>query len=152
MTTSLETLILRTTVMLIGRSNWDQWYLIIEATAKTHQIWDFVKPEATVSKPEELIKPTAQTINSLKTELGTLDNRETQLYTIMMTKYNNELTKYEQKMKALNSFTVCILESLSQAIVLYIYHCKSPNKMLVKLKQQFTTTDKTWEKEVLVRY
>ena len=152
MTTSLETSILRTTVMLIGRSNWDQWYLIIEATAKTHQIWDFVKPEATVFEPEEPIEPTAQTINSSKTELGTLDSRETQLYTIMMARYEKEFTKYEQKMKALNGFTVRILESLSQAIVPYVYHCKSPNEMLVKLKQQFATTDKTREKEVLVRY
>ena len=152
MTTVFETSVTRTLVILVRRSNWKLWYMVIRAAAEGHKIWDFVNPELTAPDLVQPRKPIAADFNSAKLQVSDLDAGERELYKIELTEYQHECTKYDQKKKALSGFTAHILELITQAIIPYIYHCKSPKEILAKLKQQFATTDKTQEKEVLAQY
>lgn len=145
----------RSPVVLIGRSNWDEWYIVIRASATAQGIWNLVNPDVTAEESVPLVrpqKPTVASINPEKNTLAELSTAERELYRIQLSDYQYESTRYDQEFRALNGFTARILESIAQQIIPYTYYCDTPKDILAKLKQQFAPTDKTREKEVLVRY
>ena len=98
-------------------SNWIQWFFIIQDTAKTNEVWQYIDP----SKKDELPKleppkrPTPADLLSTATSIAQLDQHQLTAYNQLYTEYKDDLRVHQKQKQAINDTSNYIVRSTSVA-------------------------------------
>ena len=130
MTTTTE---LKINIILNKPSNWLQWFFIIQDTAKTNEVWEYINP---ATKKDDLPKleipkqPTPKDILPAATSIAQLDQHQLTAYNQLYTEYKDNLHIYQKQKQAINGISNYIIHSTSVAYLPLIDGLDTVHKQL----------------------
>ena len=78
-------------------SDWIQWFFIVQNTAKTNKVWEYVNPATkkdNISVLEPLKRPTPKDVLSTAISISELDQHQLTAYNQLYTEYKDDLRIY----------------------------------------------------------
>jgi len=115
---------------------WEIFYDIVNDTAKDHEIWEFVDPDATSEDPNTPI-PTSPS----KPPTPTPPPGSTEVSRIHVEEYVQSLREYDQKKAALRKLKLWIKDSIDTTASVFVQNKDSIREMLQALKSNYAKTD-----------
>ena len=115
MTTTTESKI---NVILDKPSDWLQWFFIIQDTAKTNEVWEYIDPATKkddLPKLEPLKRPTPKDILLMATLIAQLDQYQLIAYNQLYAEYKDDFRVHEKQKQAINGISNYIVRSISVA-------------------------------------
>jgi hypothetical protein len=106
----------RTTIILTGPNDWDEWLEVIKTKAEAGKIWEYVNPAITkelkvLTRPEI---PTARDINPEKDTITELAGDELDELKLLRYNFKHQLQLYERQDVALSTLKSLIQERNSE--------------------------------------
>jgi len=104
-------------VILNQPSDWIQWFFIIQDTAKTNKVWQYVDP----SKKDELPKleppsrPTPRDVLPTATSIAQLDPNQLTAYNQLYAEYKDDLRVHLKRERDINDIRNYIVRTTSVA-------------------------------------
>ncbi len=152
MTTSTESKI---NLILDKPSDWIQWFFIIQDTAKTNRVWQYIDPS---KKKDELPKleppkrPTPADILSTATSIAQLNQHQLTAYNQLYAEYKDDLRIHEKQEQAINGISNYIVRSTSVAYLPLIDGLDTVHERLQALKTALAPTTSGRKHDVLIQY
>jgi len=115
MTTSTESKI---NLILDKPSDWIQWFFIIQDTAKTNKVWQYVDPskkKGELPKLEPPNRPTPRDVLPTATSIAQLDQNQFAVYSQLYAEYKDDLRIHQKQEQAINNISNYIVRSTSVA-------------------------------------
>ena len=144
----------KTTVILDGPSDWDEWIFLINSKAQDGDVESPIDLNAT-EEPPRLREPTEPEITHVKaaaTSLADLSAGEREMYKILRDEYRTKLARYERKRVALIDIKNHILSTVSRQNLSYILDKQTPWQILTALQKRLAPTDCARKIELTRRY
>ena len=135
----------RTTIILTGPNDWDEWIEVVKTKAEAGRIWDYVDPSKskeevkTLSRPEI---PLAKDVNPGKNTMAELTTDEQEELKLLRFDYKHCVQLYERQDIALSSLKGYIQETISRTFLSYTFKKESTHEVLIALKQRVAPTDR----------
>ena len=145
----------RTTIILTGPNDWDEWIEVVKTKAEAGRIWDYVDPSKskeevkTLSRPEI---PMAKDVNPGKNTMAELTPDEQEELKLLRFDYKHRVQLYERQDIALSSLKGYIQETISRTFLSYTFKKESTHEVLIALKQRVAPTDRARKLELSQRY
>ena len=138
MTTTNES---KVNLILDKPSNWIQWFFIIQNTAKTNKVWEYV--DLAIKKDNILVLelpkwPIPKDVLSTATLISKLDQHQLTAYNQLYTKYKDNLHIYQKKEQAINNISNYIICMISVAYLPLINGLDMVYKRLQVFKKALT--------------
>ena len=140
MTTTNES---KVNVILDKPSDWLQWFFIIQDTAKTNEVWEYID---SATKKDDLPKleipkrPTPKDILLTATSIAQLDQHQLIAYNQLYTEYKDDLHIHQKQKQAINGISTYIIRSISVAYLPLIDGLDTVHKRLQVLKNALAPT------------
>jgi len=115
---------------------WEMFYDIVNDTAKDHEIWEFVDPDATSDDANTLI-PTSP----LKPTTPTPPQGSTEVSRIYVEEYVQSLREYDRKKAALRKLKLWIKDSIDTTASVFVQNKDTIREMLQALKANYAKSD-----------
>ena len=150
MTTSTESKI---NLILDKPSDWIQWFFIIQDTAKTNRVWQYINPS---KKKDELPKleppkrPTPADILSTATSIAQLNQHQLTAYNQLYAEYKDDLRIHQRREQAINDISNYIIRSTSVAYLPLINGLDTVHERLQALKTALAPTTSGRKHDVLI--
>ena len=143
----------RTTIILTGPNDWDEWLEVIKTKAEAGKIWEYVNPAITkelkvLTRPEI---PTARDINPEKDTITELAGDELDELKLLRYNFKHQLQLYERQDVALSTLKSLIQETISRTFLPYTFNKESTYDVLITLRQQVALTDRARKLELSQR-
>ena len=160
MATSTTNTSTKTSIVLIGQDDWDEWIEVVKTAAISGDVWDYINPDTLqgnvpiLTEPHEPIYEDVASTNDKRLEIrySTLTEDEKEEFKHLQQRYKRDYEAYIRKKTALATIRTRIQESVSRPNLSYTFNCNSSYEMLVKLKERFSPTTTSRTREVLLRY
>ena len=152
MTTTNES---KVNLILNQPSDWIQWFFIIQDTAKTNKVRQYIDPS---KKRDELPKlelpsrPTPRDILPTATSIAKLDPNQLTAYNQLYAEYKDDLRIYEKWKQAINNISNYIVRSTSVAYLPLIDGLDTVRERLQALKNALAPTTSGRKHNVLNQY
>ena len=147
--------LVRTTIILTGPNDWDEWLEVVKTKAEAGKVWEYVDP----SKPKDQLKalsrpavPTAKDVNPAKTTVASLTADELDELKLLRFDFKHQLQLYERQDTALHNLKSFIQETVSRTFLLYTFKKDSTYEVLVALRTRVAPTDRARKLELSQRY
>jgi len=148
MTTTNESKI---NLILDKPSDWIQWFFVIQDTAKTNEVWEYIDPSKkkddlpTLKAPK---RPTPKDILATATSIAKLDSTQLTAYNQLYAEYKDDLRIYEKQKQAINGISNYIVRSTSVAYLPLIDGLNTVHERLQALKTALAPTTSGRKHEV----
>ena len=150
----------KTSIILKGQEDWDEWIEVIKTIAIAGKVWEYVNPETLYNELPILVEPTEPTYSDLaeptenrpKIIYSTLIEDEKEEFRHLQQKFKRDWEIYMKKDTAMAAVRTRIQETVSRPNLGYTFNCNTTYDMLVKLKERLSPTNATRTREVLIRY
>ena len=150
----------KTSIILNGQDDWDEWIEVVKTAAISGDVWDYINPDTlkgNVPAFTEPNEPAYQDVASasdkrLEIKYSTLTEDEKEEFKRLQQRYKRNYEAYIRKKAALATIRTKIQESVSRPNLAYTFNCDSSYDMLAKLKERFSPTTTSRTREVLSRY
>src|SRR6266566_2023716 len=135
-------------------SDWTLWFFIIQDTAKTNKVWQYIDP----SKKDELPKleppkrPTPADILSTATSIAQLDQKQLTAYNQLYAEYKDDLRVHQKQEQAINDISNYIVRTTSIAYLPLIDGLDTVHERLQALKHALAPTTSGRKHDVLIQY
>jgi hypothetical protein len=152
MTTSTESKI---NLILDKPSDWIQWFFIIQDTAKTNKVWQYIDPSKKKDKLPKLEppnRPTPKDVLPTATSIAQLDQIKLTAYNQLYAEYKDDLRIYEKQEQAINGISNYIVRSTSVAYLPLIDGLDTVHERLQALKTALAPTTSGRKHDVLIQY
>src|SRR6266550_3699994 len=152
MTTSTESKI---NLILNQPSDWIQWFFIIQDTAKTNKVWQYIDPS---TKKDKLLKleppsrPTPRDVLPTATSIAKLDASQLTAYNQLYAEYKDNLQVHQKQEQAIRDISNYIVRSTSVAYLPLIDGLKTVHERLQALKTALAPTALGQKHNVLNQY
>ena len=136
-------------------SNWIQWFFIIQNTAKTNKVWEYVNPATkkdnlpTLEPPK---RPTPKDILSTATSIAQLDQHQLIAYNQLYAEYKDDLRIYQKQEQAINDISNYIVRTTSVAYLPLINGLDTVYEQLQALKKALAPTTSGRKHDVHIQY
>ena len=134
MTTTNES---KVNLILNQPSDWIQWFFIIQDTAKTNKVRQYIDPSKKrdeLPKLEPPSRPTPRDILPTATSIAKLDPNQLTAYNQLYAEYKDDLRIYEKWEQAINNISNYIVRSTSVAYLPLIDGLDTVRERLQALK------------------
>jgi len=150
MTTSIE---LKINLILDKPSDWIQWFFIIQDTAKTNKVWQYIDPSKKKDKLPKLEppnRPTPKDVLPTATSIAQLDQIKLTAYNQLYAEYKDDLRIYEKQEQAINGISNYIVRSTSVTYLPLIDGLDTVHERLQALKTALAPTTLGRKHDVLI--
>ena len=133
---SSSSVVQRTTIILSGPNDWDEWIEVVKAKAEAGKVWEFVNPSLTQQELKELIKPEvpkAKDVNPGTTTVAELLDIELDELKLLRYDFKHRLQLFERQDTALSTLKSFIQETISRTFLPYTFKKESTYDVLVAL-------------------
>ena len=99
-------------------SDWIQWFFIVQNTAKTNKVWEYIDPvtkKANFPTLELPKQPILKDVLSTATLISVLNQHQLTAYNQLYTKYKDDLRIYQKQEQAINDISNYIVRTISVA-------------------------------------
>ena len=151
-TTSTESKI---NLILDKPSDWIQWFFIIQDTAKTNEVWQYIDPSKKKDKLPKLEpphRPVPADVLPNATKIAQLDQIKLTAYNQLYAEYKDDLRIYEKQKQAINGISNYIVRSTSVAYLPLIDGLDTVHERLQALKTALAPTTSGRKHDVLIQY
>ena len=134
---------LKVNVILNKPSDWIQWFFIVQNTAKTNKVWEYVDPATkkdNIPVLEPPKRPTPKDVLSTATSISELDQHQLTAYNQLYTEYKDDLRIYQKKEQAINDISNYIVRTTSVAYLPLIDGLDTVHERLQALKKALAPT------------
>jgi hypothetical protein len=140
--------------MLSNSSDWESWYYVVNTTAKTYHIWEFINPDLPTEPPRPTlpVKPAASNVNPEVKSVTLLNDRERDAYKFLLADYKEKKEDMTIIIAAFDALYRQIVTSVSSENHVYIKDKTSIYEMLRELRSRFAPKDYAKEIDVIRRY
>jgi hypothetical protein len=145
----------RSYTILISQNDWDKWISSIRIAAEGKEIWDYINPDIPAGQLPVLREPVEPSVTSIKETAATyldLDASEKDYYKLLPQRYYTRLDHFKRTNSAVKRFGARIQDSIADVNATYIRDSSIPHAMLVALKKAFAPSDKSRERDMVLRY
>ena len=144
----------RTSIILTGPNDWDEWLEVVKTKAEAGKVWKYVDPskpkdEETLTRPEV---PKAKDVNPAKSTISELTPDELDELKLLRYDFKLQLQLYERQDAALSTLKSFIQETISRTFLPYTFKKESTYDVLVALWQRVAPTDRAKKLELTQRY
>ena len=152
MTTTNES---KVNLILSQPSDWTQWFFIIQDTAKTNKVWEYIDPS---KKKDELLKlqlpkrPTSADVLPTATSIAKLDALQLTAYNQLYAEYKDDLRIHQKQEQAINDISNYIVRTTSVAYLPLIDGLDTVYGRLQALKTTLAPTILGRKHNVLMQY
>ena len=150
MTTTNESKI---NLILDKPSNWIQWFFIIQDTAKTNKVWQYVDPATkkdNLPKLEPPKRPTPADVRPTATSIAQLDQHQLTAYNQLYAEYKDDLRIHQKQKEAINGISNYIVCSTSVAYLPLIDGLDTIYERLQVLKNALAPTTSGQKHDVFI--
>jgi hypothetical protein len=141
-------------IILDKPSDWRPWLFVVKGLANTGKVWKYIDPdlptEPELPKLPEL--PSLTEVNASKATLSALDEKEKELYKLLLAVYKEETAKTTKIINAVDAVQTHIIKTVLAAKTIHIEDKTSAYQMLVALKKRLAFTDYTRKLELVNKY
>ena len=126
----------RTTIILAGPSDWDEWIEVIKTKAEAGKVWDLVDPSIATENLKSLTRPEVPKpvdVNPEKNTVAELSSDELDELKLLRFNFKHQLQLYERQDTALSTLKSLIQETISRTFLPYTFNKKSTYDVLVAL-------------------
>jgi len=130
MTTTSESKI---NVILNQPSDWIQWFFIVQDTAETNKVWQYIDPSTKKDKLPKLEppgRPTPRDILPNATSIAKLDASQLTAYNQLYAEYKDDLRVYQKQEQAIRDISNYIIRSTAVAYLPLIDGLKTVHERL----------------------
>ena len=145
----------RTTIILTGPNDWDEWLEVVKTKAEAGKVWDFVNPAVLKEELRVLTRPKvpkAPDVNPEKNTVAGLSSDELDELKLLRYNLKHELQLYERQDTALSTVKVHIQETISRVFLPYTFNQESTYDVLVALRQRVAPSDRARKLELSQQY
>ena len=152
MTTTNES---KVNLILDKLSDWLQWFFIIQDTAKTNKVWQYIDPSKkkdnlpTLEPPK---RPTPKDVLPTATSIAQLNQHQLTAYNQLYAEYKDDLRIYQKQEQAINGISNYIVRSTSVAYLPLIDGLDTVHERLQALKNALAPTTSGRKHDVLIQY
>ena len=149
-----ERILFKINLILNKPSDWIQWFFIIQDTAKTNKVWQYIDP----SKKDELpnLEPPKRTtpadVLPTATSIAQLDQHQLTAYNQLYAEYKDDLRVHQKREQAINDISNYIVRSTSVAYLPLIDGLDTVHERLQALKNTLAPTTSGQKHDVLIQY
>jgi hypothetical protein len=145
----------RTTIILTGPNDWDEWLEVIKTKAEAGKIWEYVNPAV----PKESLKvltrpevPKPKDVNPQKNTIAELTADELDELKLLRYNFKHQLQLFERQDVALSTVKALVQETISRIFLTYTFKKESTYDVLIALRQRVAPTDRARKLELSQRY
>ena len=155
MTTNTNESLSKINLILDKPSDWIQWFFIIQDTAKTNRVWQYIDPS---KKKDELPKlepprrPTPADVLPAATSIAQLDQTQLTAYNQIYAEYKDDLRIHQKREQAISDVSNYIVRSTSAAYLPLIDGLDTVHERLQALKTALAPTTSGRKHDVLNQY
>jgi hypothetical protein len=152
MTTTSESKI---NIILNQPSDWIQWFFIIQDTAKTNKVWQYIDPSKKKDKLPTLEppkRPTPADVRPMATSITQLEQDQFAIYNQLYTEYKDDLRIHQKQKQAINDISNYIVRTTSVAYLPLIDGLDTVYERLKALKKALAPTTSGRKHDVLNQY
>jgi hypothetical protein len=152
MTTTNES---KVNLILNQPSDWTQWFFIIQDTATTNEVWQYIDPSTKkddLPKLEPPKRPTPKDVLPTATSIAQLDQIKLTAYNQLYAEYKDDLRVHEKKKQAINDISNYIVRTTSVAYLPLIDGLNTIHERLKALKTALAPTSSGRKHDVLIQY
>ena len=134
----------RTTIILTGPNDWDEWLEVIKTKAEAGKVWEYVDPSQEKDKLKTLNRPEvpkAKDVNPAKNTISELTPDELDELKLLRYDFKHCLQLYERQDTALSTLKSFIQETISRPFLSYTFKKESTYEVLVSLRQRVAPSD-----------
>ena len=146
---------LKANIILNKPSDWLQWFFIIQDTAKTNEVWQYIDPATKkddLPKLEPPKRPTPKDILPTAISIAQLDQHQLIAYNQLYAEYKDDLRIHEKQKQAINSISNYIIRFTLVAYLPLINGLDMVHERLQVLKNALTPTTLGQKHDVLIQY
>jgi hypothetical protein len=150
MTTTNES---KVNLILNQPSDWTQWFFIIQDTATTNEVWQYIDPSTKkddLPKLEPPKRPTLKDVLPTATSIAQLDQIKLTAYNQLYAEYKDDLRVHEKKKQAINDISNYIVRTTSVAYLPLIDGLNTIHERLKALKTALAPTSLGQKHDVLI--
>ena len=136
-------------------SDWTQWFFIIQDTAKTNEVWQYIDPSLKKDKLPKLeppSRPTPRDVLPTATSIAKLDPNQLITYNQLYSEYKDDLRIHQRQKQALNDISNYIVRTTSVAYLPLIDGLDTVYERLQALKKALAPTTSGRKHDVLMQY
>ena len=145
----------RTTIILTGPNDWDEWLEVIKTKAEAGKVWEYVDPSQEKDKLKTLNRPEvpkAKDVNPAKNTISELTPDELDELKLLRYDFKHCLQLYERQDTALSTLKSFIQETISRPFLSYTFKKESTYEVLVSLRQRVAPSDRARKLELTQWY
>ena len=145
----------RTTIILTGPNDWNEWLEVIKKKAEAGKVWKYVDPSQEKDKVEALTRPNvpqAKDVNPAKNMISELTPDELDQLKTLGYDFKHRLQLYERQDTALSTLKSFIQETISRPFLSYTFNKESTYDVLVALRQRIAPSDRARKLELTQWY
>ena len=152
MTTTSES---KVSLILSQPSDWTQWIFIVQDTAKTNEVWQYIDPSKKKDKLPTLEppkRPKPADVRPLATSITHLEQDQFAVYNQLYVEYKDDLRIYQKQKQAISDISNYIVRSTSVAYLPLIDGLDTVHERLQALKTALAPTTSGRKHDVLIQY
>ena len=136
-------------------SDWIQWFFIIQDTAKTNKVWQYIDPSKkkddlpTLEPPK---RPTPADLLPAATSISQLDQEQFAVYNQLYAEYKDDLRIHQKQEQAISDISNYIVRTTSVAYLPLIDGLDTVHERLQALKNALAPTTSGRKHDVLMQY
>ena len=152
MATTSNELHSKVNLILNQPSDWTQWFFIIQDTAKTNEVWQYIDPltKDELPKLEPPSRPTPKNVLPAATSIAQLDQKQLTAYNQLYAKYKDDLRIHQKQKQAINDISNYIVRTTSVAYLPLIDGLDTVHERLQALKKALAPTTSGRKHDVLI--
>ena len=136
-------------------SDWTQWFFIIQDTAKTNKVWQYIDPSKkkddlpTLEPPK---RPTPADLLPAATSIAQLDQDQFAIYNQLYSEYKDDLRIHQKREQAISDISNYIVRTTSIAYLPLINGLDTVHERLQALRSALAPTTSGRKHDVLIQY
>ena len=145
----------KTTVILSGPNDWDEWLEVVKTKAMGGEIWQYVDPKVskdTLPPFTEPQLPLPGNVNPQARTVSALSEDEKEELKALRQLHKRQLAVYDRQKIAMATLRIFIQETITRTYLRYTFECDTSYEMLTSLKKRVAPTDQARKTELLNRY
>jgi hypothetical protein len=133
-------------------SDWIQWFFIVQDTAETNKVWQYIDPSKKKNELPRLeppSRPTPRDVLPTATSIAKLDASQLTAYNQLYAEYKDDLRVHQKQEQAIRDISNYIVRSTSVAYLPLIDGLKTVHERLQALKTALAPTTSGRKHDVL---